>query len=55
LGCGKSETPENGIDETQVNTEISILTDIVSQIKNSTVVGNKQWTDVVGVGHCECA
>ena len=51
LGTGLSETPTNGFDVSQAQTEISILRGFNNLIRGTTAIGNKKWNKVVGIGH----
>ena len=51
LGTGLSETPTNGFDVSQAQTEISILRGFNELIRETTTIGGKKWSKVVGIGH----
>jgi len=51
LGCGNSETPSNGFDVVRAQTEVAILREVLTQLRNTTTVGGRQHDKIVGVGH----
>lgn len=52
LGCGDSEAPSmRGFSVAQAPTEVSILQNILTQLRSSTVVGNKKHTKIRLIGH----
>ncbi|CAO1615433.1 unnamed protein product [Sympodiomycopsis kandeliae] len=51
LGTGNSSVTENGIDEPQVATEVAILENILSQLRNGTLIDDRKFERIVGVGH----
>ncbi|SNX84211.1 uncharacterized protein MEPE_02919 [Melanopsichium pennsylvanicum] len=51
LGTGNSETPANGFDVVQAQTEVAILEQILTRLRTTTEIGGKRHEKVVGVGH----
>lgn len=51
LGTGASEAPPNGFDEPQAATEVSLLTAILTKLRDGTLIKGKKFPKIVGVGH----
>lgn len=52
LGTGGSETPSvGGFDVVRAQTEVAIYQEVLRQLRNSTQVGGKRHSKIVGIGH----
>lgn len=52
LGTGNTSHPESGFNETQIGTEVSLLANILTQLRNGTAFeGQQNFTNILGVGH----
>ncbi|CAO1636796.1 unnamed protein product [Parajaminaea phylloscopi] len=51
LGTGQSSHPDDGFSQVQVATEVSVLANVLEQLRNGTAVQGRKFESIVGVGH----
>lgn len=52
LGTGQTSHPDSGFNQTQIATEVSLLANLIGQLRNGTAFeGQQNYTKIAGVGH----